>query len=111
MYSLYDDQTNIKQGFSTLFSSYAFSIEKLHFLFIKIYIWITFEYIWSDDIWKLINIPTNSNILSTFPNVSIDSGVENAGCNYEAVDLTFIGPSELNFNSYTIMIWHVIHLL
>ncbi|XP_025409381.1 THAP domain-containing protein 1-like [Sipha flava] len=42
---------------------------------------------------NIINIPTNSNTLTTFPNVPIDSGVENAGCNYEAIDLTFIGPN------------------
>ncbi|XP_026807703.1 THAP domain-containing protein 2-like [Rhopalosiphum maidis] len=33
------------------------------------------------------------NIITTSPNLPIDSGVENAGCNYEVVDLTFIGPN------------------
>ncbi|KAF0758334.1 Uncharacterized protein FWK35_00012112 [Aphis craccivora] len=33
------------------------------------------------------------NLTTTPPNLPIDSGVENAGYNYETVDLTFIGPS------------------
>ncbi|XP_015374308.1 PREDICTED: THAP domain-containing protein 2-like [Diuraphis noxia] len=42
---------------------------------------------------NIINTSTNTNILSTSPNVPIESCIKNAECNYEAVDLTFIGPN------------------
>ena len=46
---------------------------------------------------------THVNILST-SNVSIDSGIENAVCNYKAADLTFIEPSKLNMLTTLIFI-------
>jgi len=45
---------------------------------------------------NIINIPTHANMLSTSPNIPFYPGLENAACNYEAVDQTFIGPSKLN---------------
>jgi len=45
---------------------------------------------------NIINIPSHANLLSTSCNISIDSGVENAMCNYVSDGLTFIGPSKLN---------------